>query len=86
MADDAGILQQALDVALAHVGDAGDVEAVEDFAEAVALPEDGDPGEAGLEAFEAELLEEPVVGGDRTAPFVVVVGDVERVGAGPGTA
>src|SRR4029079_11103357 len=55
----------------------------EDLAEALPLAEDRDPGQAGLEAFEAQLLEQPRVGVDRAAPLVVVVRPVEGVVARP---
>src|SRR5690606_40220472 len=73
VADDAGIEQQAFDVGLVHGGDARNVETVEDLAEALALPEDGQPGEPRLEAFEAELLEQPRVVDHRPSPLPVVI-------------
>ena len=52
-------------------------------AEVPALAQDGDPRQAGLEPVEDELLEQrPVVIFGR-APLLVVIGDVERVGARP---
>ena len=61
-------------------------ETVEGGAEGVALAQDRDPGEAGLETVEDQLLEQrPVVPFGR-APFLVVIGDIERVFAGPGAA
>src|SRR3989344_2877356 len=62
------------------------VEAVEGVADALALAENGDPGEARLHAVEHQLLPQGagVVLGH--APFVVVVGDVERIGPAPGAA
>ena len=42
-------------------------------AEILALAEDREPGQAGLEALEADLLEQPEVVGDRPAPFAVVI-------------
>jgi hypothetical protein len=52
-------------------------------AEGVALAEDGQPGEAGLEALEAELLEEAAVVVDRPPPLGVVVGEELRGRVGP---
>src|SRR5690606_7849677 len=49
MADDAGVSQQALDIGLGETGDRLGLEAGEAGAEGVALPQDGDPGQAGLE-------------------------------------
>ena len=53
-----------------------DVEAGEGAAEVLALPQDRQPRQAGLKAFEADLLEQARVVGDRPAPFAVVVGGV----------
>src|SRR6266446_4411719 len=52
----------------------------------LALAQDGDPGEPGLEAVEDELLEERAIVVLGHAPFLVVIGDVERVLLGPGAA
>src|SRR5580704_2657263 len=60
------------------------LEVVESFAEVVALAQDGDPGEAGLEAVEDQLLIECAVVIFRHAPFGVVVGDIKRVFPRPG--
>jgi hypothetical protein len=83
MADDAGIAQHALDIGLAERSHLFDVEARKGAAEILALPEDGDPREAGLEALQAHLLEEPRVVVDRPAPFMVVIGEIEFVATRP---
>ena len=83
MPDDAGVLQQALHVARAKARHHRGLEILEGAAEVVALAEDRDPAQARLKAFEADLLEQPPVVGDRPAPFVIVVVDVELIGAGP---
>src|SRR5262249_10235520 len=64
-------------------GNFAGIEAVEGAPVAGALPENRDPGEAGLRAFEAEQLEEPplVVEGD--PPLAIMVRAVKRVGAAP---
>ncbi len=59
------------------------VESMEGFAKRVPLAQDRDPREARLESLEADLLEEPSIVGDRKSPFVVVVGDVQRIVAAP---
>jgi hypothetical protein len=64
---------------LAELGDALRVEALERGAEGLALAQDRQPAEAGLEPFEAEPLVEPALVADGAAPFLIVVGDVERV-------
>ena len=60
-----------------------EVEAGEGAAEILALAQDRQPGEAGLKALEAELLEQAAVVGDRPAPFVVVIGRDSRHGRAP---
>jgi hypothetical protein len=69
MAHDAGIAEQAGDVALAEAGDQLRVEVGEGLAEGLALVEDRQPAEAGLEALEAELLEQAPVVADRESPI-----------------
>ena len=86
MADDAGVLQQPLDIRFGERGDAVEIEAVEGLAEILALAQDGQPRQAGLETFEADLLEQPDVVGDRAAPLMVVIMAVEFVLARPGAA
>src|SRR5690554_4697469 len=84
MTDDARIEQQTLDIALGHCGDPGNVEAMKDLAEALALAQDGDPAQAGLETFEADLFEQSGVAGDWPAPFAVMIVAIERIVASPG--
>ena len=76
VADDPRVGHQALDLGLTVPGDARVVEAVEGGAEVLALAQDREPGEAGLERLERQPLVEPAVVGDRPAPLLVVVGDV----------
>jgi hypothetical protein len=83
MADDRGIGEQALDVAFVERGDTIGVEALERRAKALALAQDRQPAEAGLEALEAQPLVEPALVADGAAPLLIVVGDVERVGRRP---
>ena len=83
MADDRGVRQQPLDVALAERGDTIGLEARECGPEALALAQDRQPGEAGLEALEAEPLVEAALVADRAAPLLVVVGVVPLVGRFP---
>src|SRR5262245_24214287 len=86
VAHDAGILHQLLDLFRRVARDFRRLEAVEGAAEILALAQDGDPGEPGLEAVENELLVERAVVVFRHAPFLVVIGDVERILLRPGTA
>jgi len=57
MADDAVVLEQAIDIALGEARNPYEVEFVERRAEILALGEDGAPAEAGLETLQAQLLE-----------------------------
>ncbi len=59
------------------------LEAVESAAKVIALAQDDDPGEAGLEAIEHEHLEEGTVVVYRPPPFLIVIGDVKRFMPGP---
>jgi hypothetical protein len=81
--DDRGVAEQPLDVPFAEPGNAIRVEALERRAERLPLTQDRDPGEAGLEALEAEALVDTLLGRDRTTPLLVVVGVVQRVGRLP---
>jgi len=83
MAHDAGVTEQACHVAGGETRHAIDIETGERVTEGVALAENRQPAESGLEAFQADLLEQPRIVGDRPAPLLVVVLDVERVGAAP---
>src|SRR5437868_5580387 len=59
------------------------LEIVERPSEIVALAQDRDPGQAGLEPVEDEFLKKRPVVVFRHTPLGVVVGHVERVFAGP---
>ena len=68
---------------VAEVGDPVELETGEGLAEILALAQDRQPRQAGLEAFEADLLEQAVVVGDRPAPFMVVIVQIVRQVAVP---
>ena len=85
VAHDAGVLHQALNVLPTEAGHLSRLETSKHLTKALPLPEDRDPREPGLEAFEADLLEQASVVDHRSPPLVVVVCDVERISAGPGT-
>ena len=87
VAHDAWVGHQPRNILGAIAGDALGVELVEGVAEVLALPEDGEPRQAGLEAFQHQLLEHGAVVGLRHAPLLVVIARVEGIGdAGPGAA
>ena len=79
IAHDAGILHQRLDLLRRVARDLLRRETVEGLAEIVALAQDRDPGQPGLETVEDELFEQRAVVEFRHAPFVIVIGDVERI-------
>ena len=85
VANDAGIAQQALQLAAIVAGDALRAEAVEGGAVVLAFLQDRVPTQAGLGAFEDKKLEENAIVVLRQAPFFVVITDGQRV-AGPGAA
>jgi hypothetical protein len=83
MPNDAFVAKQPRDIACRVSTDTIDIEVRERAAEVLALPEDRQPAQAGLESFEADLLEETSVIFDRLAPLAIVVVDVERIGSAP---
>ena len=85
VSDDAGIVEQAVDVVLVEVGDEPRVEAGEGSTEVFALAQDGQPRQAGLEALEAQLFEQAMIVGNAEAPFGVVIGEVVRGRGSPAT-
>src|SRR5262249_22352272 len=86
VADDARIGQEPAHGPLPEGGDPARHEPRERTPVAGALPEDGQPREAGLGAFEDEHLEEPALVVDGDAPLPVVVGQVKGIGADPAAA
>ena len=62
------------------------IKSLEGFAEGVALAQDGQPGQAGLEAVQHELFPERAAVVLGHAPFLVVVGAEKWVILGPGAA
>ena len=73
-----GIAEQPHHVARAHARHRLDLEAAEGAPEVLALAQDREPREAGLEALEAELLEQPAIVGHREAPLAVVIVAIVR--------
>src|SRR5947209_17106468 len=86
IAHDACILHQTLHLFRIVAGNARRIEAVESSPKGFALAQDGDPGEPGLETVEDQLLVERTRVPLGHAPFLVVIGDVERVVRRPGAA
>src|SRR4051812_18438579 len=79
MAHDRRVAEQALDVGVPELRQTRRIEVGERRAERVALAQDRQPGQPGLEALEADAFEERSLVGDGLSPLVVVVGRVERV-------
>jgi hypothetical protein len=87
VAHDSGVRHQSRLVAISITRNALGIEVVEGGAEGGSFPEDGQPGQPRLEAFQDQLLEQPPVVGMRHAPFLVVVARIFGVGdATPRTA
>ena len=83
VAHDRGVGHQPLHVLLAERGHDLGVEARERGPEALALAQDRDPGQPGLERLQAQLLVQRAVIAHRPAPLGVVVGDVLGRGRAP---
>ena len=83
VADDPGIGHQPRHVGLREAGDPLRIEIREGVAKPFAAAQDGDPRQAGLEPVEDQLLVERAAVTLGHAPLGVVIGDVERVEAGP---
>jgi hypothetical protein len=83
MTDNAFILEQAVDVALGETRDPVEAEVMKRGAEVRALGHDRAPAQSGLEAFQAQFLEQATIVADRVAPFRIVVAEKFRRGSGP---
>jgi len=86
VAHDAGVAHQGFDLGGAVANDRLRREAVKGGAKARALAQDREPGKPRLEAVEDELLEDRPIVPFGHAPFLIVIGDIERVEARPRTA
>jgi hypothetical protein len=86
MAHDGPVLEQSAHISLAELRDQGGFEVTEGAPEGASLAQDGDPGQAALEAFQADPLEHQPVISHWSAPLVVMVGKVLVRGMGPGAA
>ena len=83
MTNHAGIFHERVDLLSVEARDLADVEMRESLSVMLTFLQDGDPGEPGLRALEDELLEEQSVVADGHAPFVVVIGDIQRIISAP---
>src|SRR5581483_691034 len=81
VAHDPGVPEELRHLPRVEARDARGIEAVEGLAIRVPLSQDRDPAETRLRPLENEELEERPVVVHRDAPLLVVVADVERVGA-----
>src|SRR5262249_11178032 len=79
VANNALVLHQALDLLGRITSDLCGLEVAEGSTKVLALAQDGDPGQSGLETIEHELLVECTIIELRNAPFIVVIGYVERI-------
>src|SRR5262249_4681067 len=83
VAHDPRVTEEPRHVAGAEARHLGEIEAGEGLAKGLALAEDGEPAQARLKTFQAQLLEEADVILHRTAPLLVVLGLVVLGLAGP---
>jgi hypothetical protein len=86
MPDDAGIVDQPLDIARVKAGHLLGIKVGKGAAKGFALVQNRQPAQAGLKAFEADLLEQPAFVVHRKTPFAVVVVAVDRRCLAPGAA
>src|SRR5438552_3721572 len=84
--NDAWVSEEALHPASVETRDARGIEAGKGLAVGFPLPQDRDPGEPGLGAFEYQELEQLLIVVNRDTPLLVVVADVERIRSAPPTA
>ncbi len=83
IAHDAGIEHQRLLLRRVPARDPLRLEPVEGGAEGRALAQDRDPGQPRLERVEDELLEQGAIIVFGRSPLLVMIGEIERIGAGP---
>jgi hypothetical protein len=79
VADNPRVTEEPLDVGLTEGRDSIDLEACERRPESLALAQDRQSGEPGLEALEAEPLVDAALVAHRPAPLLVVVGEVQGI-------
>jgi hypothetical protein len=79
MPNDSGVLQQPCDVPRAESRHGFGIEPGERGAEVLALAEDRQPGQPGLEPLEAQPFEQATLVGDGPPPLVVVIREIELV-------
>ena len=84
--DNAIILEKPRHLPLIKTSDLVEGKTCERSPKVFTLAKNGQPGESGLEALQANLLEEPKIVSDRATPFFVVVSLVVRVVTSPPTA
>ena len=83
VSDDAGIGEQALNIAFIEGGNGVDIEVSKRSTKVVSLAKDGEPRQPRLEAFKAHLFEQASVVGDVLSPLGVVIVGVQRIIAAP---
>jgi hypothetical protein len=86
MADDAFILEQAIEIPLSEARYPVEIEIKERSAKVLALGKDGAPAQPGLKTLQTEFLEQATIIVDRETPFTVVITKKFRCGATPAAA
>jgi hypothetical protein len=80
------VLQQLRDLGFIILRDLADVEIVKSLPVCIPFPQNRNPAQSGLCAFENQLLKEMAVVVHRHAPFFIMILLIERIISGPGTA
>jgi hypothetical protein len=83
MADDALILEQTSNVALAEARDPVEIETMEGRAEVLALGKNRAPAQSRLKTLQTQFLEQAKIVTDWKAPFGIVIVEKFRRGAAP---
>ncbi len=86
MADDAFILEQAVDVALGETRYPAEIEIMEGGAEVLALGQNGAPAQSGLKTLQTQFLEQAMIITDREPPFGIVIAEKLRCSTAPAAA
>ena len=86
VAHDARVVEEPCDAGFGEARDPGRIETGEGPPVAVGTLENGDPGEPRLLAIQAELFKQGPTVIQGAAPLLIVIGNIDRILADPGTA
>src|SRR5439155_20893942 len=83
VADDASVRHELFDPGGIESGQPFQIEIVKGGTKVLALAQDRQPAQASLKPFQTQFFEQAPVVGDSSAPLVIVIVPVERVGGAP---